>query len=176
VDITPGICCGMAEISRISFSHSIVMKCNITYKKQDDYTTPKEAWEFIFKNINCRDKVIWCPFYNNGHASIYLNELKINHIHTDNDFFTTDISFDYIIDNPPYSCKKEVIQRCLSLKKPFALLLPTETIERVYLSEIPYTILIPRQRYKFYEGKMTAPYKCAWFCFGFPFDKQIIYE
>ena len=151
------------------------MKPHIHYKKNDRYTTPKEAWQFVLKHIDCRDKVVWCPFYNDGQASTILNELKINHIHNDNDFFNTTVDYDYIIDNPPYSCKKDVLDRCLSLQKPFALLLPIETIERKYLHNKKFTILIPKERYRFFEGKSTPPFKTCWFLFGFDLP-QIIWE
>ena len=152
------------------------MKCNIVYKKQDNYTTPKEAWQLIFKHIDCRDKVVYLPFYNDGFATTYLNELNINHIHTNTNFFNNNVECDYIIDNPPYSCKKEVINTCLSLNKPFALLLPIETLERGYLHGKEFTIIIPKKRYEFKEGKSTPPFKTCWFCFGFNMNKQIMYE
>jgi hypothetical protein len=152
------------------------MKCNINYKKRDNYTSPFAAWELVFKQIDCKNKVVWVPFYCDGDASKHLTKLGINHIHQDKDFFTTDVSFDYIIDNPPFSIKKKVIDRCLSLKKPFALLLPVETIERQYMRDKQYTVIIPKQRYSFKEGKCTAPFRCGWFLFGFGLNKQLIYE
>ena len=150
---------------------------NVKFKKKDDYNTTLEGWELIFKHINCRDKVVWLPFYNDGSASIHLNKLGINHIHQNTDFFTTDVSFDYIIDNPPYSIKQSVIEHCLSLQKPFALLLPIDTIERKYMRDKNFTIIIPNKRYRFEEAQNTTPiFKVCWFCFGFDLPRQIIYE
>ena len=152
------------------------MKCNINYKKRDNYTSPFAAWELVFKHIDCKDKTVYLPFFCEGEASKHLTKLGINHIHQNTDFFTTDVSFDYIIDNPPYSIKKKVIDRCVSLRKPFALLLPVETIERQYMRDKQYTVIIPKQRYSFKQGDCTPPFRTAWFLFGFGLERQLIYE
>ena len=34
--------------------------------ENDDFQTPKEAWELIEKYIDLKDKVIWCPFWMEG--------------------------------------------------------------------------------------------------------------
>ena len=151
------------------------MKPHNIYKKRDDYTTPKEAFEFIFKHIP-RDKIVYDPFFCEGDSGKFMKELGINCIHEDSDFFTNDISFDIIVTNPPYSIKKKVIDKCLSLKKPFALLLPVETIERLYLHNVQFTLLIPKKRYSFKYGNGNPPFKTCWFLFGFNLSKQIIYE
>lgn len=45
------------------------------------------------------------------------------HIQNNQDFFKTDIpECDYIISNPPYSVKGEVLQRLFEIDKPFAML------------------------------------------------------
>ena len=151
-----------------------------TFKKNDNYTTPFEAWELIFKYIK-RDKV-WCPFFCKGDLSLHLDKLKINYIHIDKDFFTYEPDeWCCVIDNPPYSNKQQVIERLELLKKPYAILIPIDSLERKYMSKIlknktDYTIIIPSVRYSFKEGKVTPPFKTVWFCVGFGLGKQIIFD
>ena len=103
-------------------------------------------------------------------------------IHTNSEFFETNIEYDYIIDNPPYSCKEKVIRKCIELNKPFCLLLPIDTLERKYISNLfkdeDFTVIIPKKRWKFINNgsKVTMPFKTAWFTIGFGLKRQIIFE
>ena len=57
-------------------------------------------------------------FSRNGFRVIY------GHIQTGQDFFQTDTpDCDYIISNPPYSLKNEVLERLYAIGKPFAMLI-----------------------------------------------------
>ncbi|CAB4158166.1 hypothetical protein UFOVP695_37 [uncultured Caudovirales phage] len=103
------------------------MKLDLITKKNDEFYTPKYAIEPILKYLK-PNSLIWCPFDNensnyvkvfieNGHKVIY------THIHSEQDFFDLEIDCDYIISNPPYSIKGEVLNRLFSLNKPFAMLI-----------------------------------------------------
>ena len=93
----------------------------------DEFYTPMYAVEPILKYINKKSK-IWCPFdekdslfvkrfMEEGHEVIY------THINTGEDFFTYEVpECDYIISNPPYSLKGEVLDRLFEIGKPFAML------------------------------------------------------
>lgn len=145
--------------------------------KTDDYTTPPEAFELLFNYIP-RDKMVWSPFYCKGKLNM---PTDIKYIHTDKDFFTYEpTKYDYIIDNPPYSIKQKIFERCETLDKPYCLLVPLDTIERVYMNEIMKTkdvsIIIPRKRYKFNDNKVTMPFKAVWVCVGFGLERQLIFE
>lgn len=95
--------------------------------KNDEFYTPKYAILPIIKYIKPNSK-IWCPFdteeslfvkifCENGHHVIY------THIENGKDFFSIDVpECDYIISNPPYSLKTEVLQRLFEIGKPFAML------------------------------------------------------
>jgi hypothetical protein len=147
-------------------------------EKNDNYNTPIIAFELIFKYINIKNKQIWLYFYNNGE----LNELLTNYniIHENKDFFDYTPEYDYIIDNPPYSIKQKIFERCVDLNKPFALLVPFDTLERLYMNNImktkDVTVIIPKKRYKFNCNKSTMPFKSIWICIGFNLGKQLIFE
>jgi len=146
-------------------------------KRDDNYNTPPEAFDLIFSYIP-RDKKVWCPFYNNGDLSI---PKDIDVIHENKDFFAyVPEKWDYIVDNPPYSIKKQIFERCLSLGKPFALLVPFDSLERQYVSSMlkhnDFTVIIPHTRYKFNEMSFTPPFKCVFICVGFNLGRQIIFE
>ena len=71
--------------------------------------------------------MIWCPF--DLEESYYVKAFKANnfqvvntHINNGQDFFNTYIDCDYIISNPPYSLKGEVLERLFKIDKPFAML------------------------------------------------------
>ncbi len=95
--------------------------------KNDEFYTPSYAVIPILKYLN-KNSTIWCPF--DTKESLFVKILKaeghnvINtHIINGEDFFEIDKQCDYIISNPPYSLKTEVLQRLFELDKPFAMLL-----------------------------------------------------
>ena len=94
----------------------------------DEFFTPKFAIKPLLKYIKPRS-VIWCPF--DTHESNYVkifsengHEVINGHIETGQDFFKINPveDIDYIISNPPYSLKTEVLQRLFEIDKPFAML------------------------------------------------------
>ena len=155
---------------------------NETYlNRSDNYETQQEAFDLLFKYIKIeKDKKVWAPFYCNNLIKSYTFPFEL--IHTKSDFFETNIEFDYIIDNPPYSVKEKVIRRCVELGNPFCLLLPIDTLERQYISTLfkdeNFTIIIPKKRWRFINqgSKVTMPFKTCFFCVGFNLNKQIIFE
>ncbi|MGL5328857.1 MAG: hypothetical protein ACRDD7_06285 [Peptostreptococcaceae bacterium] len=86
--------------------------------------------EFIPKN-----KIIWCPF--DEEWSAFYQTFKRggwnvvrSHIKDGQDFFKYEPDeWDILISNPPFSKKDEVLKRCYEFGKPFALLLPANSIQ-----------------------------------------------
>ena len=121
---------------------------NKTFKKHDDYMTPKQAWEDI-KDYIPRDKEIWEAFYGDGKSGEYLEELGFNVIHEDIDFFDNDLG-DIIVSNPPFSKSKIVMERLAELDKPFIIIMPSSKINTGYMRETfmnkGLQIIIPRKR------------------------------
>jgi hypothetical protein len=92
----------------------------------DEFYTPPYAILPLLKYIKPKS-TIWCPFdtmeswfvkilSNEGHRVLY------SHLDSGADFFVETMECDYIISNPPYSKKGEVIQRLFSIDIPFAML------------------------------------------------------
>lgn len=93
----------------------------------DEFYTPPYAVEPILKYIK-PNSTIWCPFY--AEYSWFVKMIKnkgckVIHSHIDEgqDFFSMEVpECDYIISNPPYSLKGEILARLFEIGKPFAML------------------------------------------------------
>lgn len=93
---------------------------------KDEFYTPEYAVLPIAKYLE-PNSVVWCPF--DTEDSYFYKVLKrqghkviCTHIETGSDFFCTDVGCDYIVSNPPYSLKGEVLSRLFELGRPFAML------------------------------------------------------
>ncbi len=100
----------------------------VANSKNDEFYTPAYAIEPLLKYIP-KGKTIWCPFDTDD--SLFVKMLKANgnkviNTHLDNKqdffFYQPDQDYDYIISNPPYSIKTEVLERLFIICKPFAML------------------------------------------------------
>ena len=114
------------------------MALNIGYlqsdKENNELYTPLYAVDPILKYIP-KDKIIWCPFDEEWSAfyrrlkeegyNVVRSSLKDGH-----DFFTYGPEkWDMIVSNPPFSSKDKVLERLYSFKKPFAILLPLNSLQ-----------------------------------------------
>jgi hypothetical protein len=144
-------------------------------KKYDNFKTPIEVWKNIQQFIP-NDKKIWCPFYFNGEHT--LKELGYDIIHQDRDFFN-DEPHDYalVIDNPPFSIKKQVLERLLILDKPFILIMPVSTICYKYFKTYrdKIQIIIPPKRYNFMQNKSSATFDCLYFAYKMNLPRDIVW-
>ena len=100
----------------------------------DEVYTPFYAVEPLLEFVP-KDKVIWCPFDEEWSAYYQMfteNGYKVirSSIGDNQDFFTYEPeNWDVMISNPPFSKKDEVLRRAYELEKPFALLLPANSIQ-----------------------------------------------
>ena len=144
----------------------------------DNFNTPAAGWELAAKYLVKNDETVWQPFYNDGAIT---SKFK-NSIHVKKDFFAYEPKkYDFTIDNPPYSTKQEVIERLFKLGKPFALLIPSSTMYRVWFYKLKpssrdLTVIIPKTNYVFKGKEKSIRVETAWFCFGFNLGREIIYE
>lgn len=98
----------------------------------DDCQTPGYAVDPIVPYL--QGKLVWEPARGDG----YMMEALARHCKTvygtdikgGFDFFERELEAKYnlIVTNPPYSLKYEWLERCYSLHKPFALLVPVEML------------------------------------------------
>ena len=99
----------------------------VANSKNDEFYTPSYAIQPILKYIP-GGSVVWCPF--DREESLFVSELrkygcKVIHTHIADgqDFFEIPVpECDYIISNPPYSAKGQVLHRLFQIGKPFAML------------------------------------------------------
>lgn len=94
----------------------------------DEFYTPEYAVTPIAKYLAPPPAVIWCPF--DTEDSLFVKHFRAagytvlaTCICNGQDFFTMETpNCDYIISNPPYSLKGDVIDRLFEIGKPFAML------------------------------------------------------
>lgn len=168
-------------------------KIKRTQKKQtsgrDMFQTPSYATELLIPFFPAWGKRIWECAAGGGKIVRCLEEHGYDVIWTDInagrghklDFLmdTMSFPFDCIITNPPYSLKNEFYARCMSYKRPFALLIPAD-----YSGWVIDALrngaqkIIPTRRIDFItptgkSGKTghTANYHSLWLTHGFGLGK-----
>jgi hypothetical protein len=147
-----------------------------TFLKYDDYMTPFEAWENIIHLIPKNSK-IWSPFYGDGKQKEHFKKLGFNIIHKKKDFFIYEPKkYNIIIDNPPFSCKKEVFTRLKELNKPFIIICPSSMINTLYIRNLfknEIQILIPKRRIQFIKDGIEKNNRCNFECFYYCYKMNL---
>lgn len=150
---------------------------------------PDKALDCLLKYVPKSDK-IWCCSAGEGRMVNYMIEQGYDVTGTDIlqgfdfiDPLSPRPQFDRIIENTPYSIKDKWLEMCFSLNKPFALLMPITALGeqkrvKMYKKE-GIQVLLPEKRLQFIppngEGSGSWFY-AAWFCSGFGFPQDIMYE
>jgi hypothetical protein len=141
--------------------------------KQDEYYTPPLLVEPLLQYIP-PGSTIWCPFdtADSEYVRIFEKSFTVvrGHINEGKDFFEYEPdNWDIIISNPPFSRKLEVLERCYSLGKPFALLLglPILNYQEVgsFFLNRPLQLLIFDKKVSFDGG--TSAFNSSYFCWNF---------
>lgn len=147
------------------------------YVANDEYYTDNKEWDKIKEYIP-KDKIIWEAFYGDGNSSRYLSTLGFNVVSYDEDFFSANHG-DIVVTNPPFSKKKEVIQRLVELDKPFIMIMPLEVLTYKYTESIRnhLQVLIPKQRMIFLkDGKQVKfNYDCIFYCYKMNLSRDLFY-
>lgn len=147
-------------------------------RNNDECYTPHYAVNPLIKYISSQ-LTVWYPF--DTINSAFVNELFINgnkvifsHINDGKDFFNYEPPYyDIIISNPPFSIKDAVLKRLYELNKPFAMLLPVNTIQgvtRYKYFKNGIQLLVFDQRIGFHNlnNMITtvegSPFASAYFC------------
>ena len=157
----------------------------------DEFYTPVYAIEPILKYLK-PNSTIWCPFdtadsnfvkklVQEGHKVVY------THISNNEDFFEVEVpACDYIISNPPYSLKGEVLNRLFDIGKPFAMLVGVvglfESQSRFEMfANNNFEIMYLNKRvsyfkdYKEQKPSLNPPFSSVYVCSNI-LPKQIVFE
>jgi len=162
----------------------------VASSKNDEFYTPEYAIKPILKYIK-PNSLIWCPFdtENSNFVKLLIKEghnVIYTHICNNEDFFEMECECDYIISNPPYSCKGDVIQRLFEIEKPFAMLIGVvglfESQKRFEMfANNDFQIMYMNRRvayFKSYEEQkpsLNPPFSSVYLCKDI-LPKQIIFE
>lgn len=152
------------------------------FNEKDEYYTPQLLVQAIIPYIR-KDAVVWCPF-DSEHSEFVIalrengNKVLYSHIWYGQDFFEymPQEPFDYIISNPPFTRKLEVLQRLYEISKPFAMVmgLPILNYQEVgsFFLDKELQLLIVDKKVSF-DGN-TASFNNSYFCYDL-LPKDIIF-
>ena len=153
-------------------------------KISDNYVTNKEGWEKIKQYIPT-DKIIYSPFYCDGSMKKYFKEMGYDIIHNDDDFFINYNKYEYdiIIDNPPFSKRKQVFEKLKEIDKPFIIVCLSNLIACKYFTDLfneNLQIIIPKIRTKFTKFNSTncnytPPMGTFFYCYKMNLKKDLIF-
>ena len=143
-----------------------------TDKASDEVYTPAYAVKPLLKYLDMyyhpeHKTVIWCPFdkEDSEYVTIFRSEnyeviaSHIDDIGVNHNFFEYEPTepYNFIISNPPFSLKDDVLKRLYELNKPYAMLLPIPTLQGQ--KRFPYIkncqALIFDKRINYYTNKDT---------------------
>jgi len=163
------------------------MKPPLMQGRADDFQTPPSALWPLLPYLKS-DWIIWEAAAGKGNLAQALHErgwaVVASDILAGQDFLAWQpIAWDCIITNPPYSLKQQFLERCYSLGKPFALLLPLTAFEtarrqslfRRYGLEVIF--LDKRINFETPSGKGSgAWFAVAWFTWGLGIGKELTFS
>lgn len=116
----------------------VIIGLNIGYltsdKEDNELYSPYYIIDHIIKYLS-KDKIVWTPF--DCEWSAFYQRLKEegykvvrSSLQDGQDFFEYEPKeWDVIVSNPPFSIKDKVLERLYSFNKPFAILLPLNSLQ-----------------------------------------------
>lgn len=163
----------------------------VASSKNDEFYTPLYAIKPIAKYIPPHS-TIWCPFDTKDSLFVkYLSEqghyVCYSHKDMGYDFFECEVpECDYIISNPPYSCKGKVFERLFEIGKPFAMLVGVvglfESEHRFDMfSNNEFEIMYFNKRISYFKDysdqkpSLNPPFSSVYVCHKM-LPKQIVFE
>lgn len=103
----------------------------ITGLKSDEWYTPLETVKTMLEVFTpLRGARVLLPFdtEKSNFTKVITQDYDPFAIYGITDFLTSKYEFDYLISNPPYSNKDEIIAKCIETGKPCVLVLPIDTL------------------------------------------------
>jgi hypothetical protein len=154
----------------------------------DACQTPPYALDPLLPYLN-KFKTIWEPAAGEGYLVRALEDHKFNVVASDilkrKNFFDYEPAspWDCIITNPPFSVKFKWLARCYQLGRPFALLMPVETLgartaHKLFKHHGVQIILLDRRvnfKMPFKGWDSSAQFPTAWFSWQLDLPSQIVY-
>lgn len=169
---------------------NIYTKMNI--KKDECYTSYCEAEKLVnYLTVNKvikKDSKIWLPFdnclsniykafINYGYTNLILSNLELGL----DFYYYMPKDFDFIISNPPFSGRTNLLNRLLDIDKPFIILQGTQFFNNQYAVKYLcnlqqyFQFIMPRSRMNFLmydtneniirSGKSSAAFYSFWLCY-----------
>ena len=149
-------------------------------KDADNYITDKKGWEIIKEYIPT-DKKIWSPFYCDGKQKEYFKEMGFDIIHEDEDFFENNKG-DIIIDNPPFSKLRKILERLKQIDKPFILIMPSSKINAVWFQNLfkdHLQLIIPTKKISCCNLNPNIDFNFNWglyyYCYKMNLSKDLMF-
>lgn len=168
-------------------------RCQTPYYALDPLLPYLECFKISYKlkNLDGKPFVIWESACGDGQIvkklrlEDHTNEIIATDILTGHNFFTYEPKeWSIQITNCPYSIKYDWLRRSYELQRPFALLLPLETLgaatAQKLFSEYGIEIILLNKRINFnmpnkgYSGN-GAQFPVAWFTWGLNIGQQLTY-
>tara|TARA_R110000751_G_C13504546_1_gene450790 strand:- start:48 stop:581 length:534 start_codon:yes stop_codon:yes gene_type:complete len=168
-----------------------------TFTKNDDWMTPKKAWEDI-KEYLPKYGDIWEPFYGDGQSGYALKDitgLDVNQ-HPDYNFYDgipeeiDHMSETTIVSNPPFSDCKNIIPKLIEYGLPFILIMPSSKMNTQYFrnyfakNKDQLQIIIPRKRIQFLKmvdgvvlekQENKCNFDCFYYCWKMDLPRDIVW-
>ena len=162
--------------------HTIINKKSNS--KSDDFSTPAGVWKDIEKYLP-KSSTIYVPFWLDGGVKQAFTNLGCTDvIHEDVDYFKNQFKYDYVIDNPPWSIKKQILSKLKNDGTSFILLLPPSVLHTKYFREMfgfdkDIPIIIPRSRIHYIsktqndERPANCPFDTIYLCWRMNLPREI---
>ena len=100
-------------------------------KFSDEYYTRSASWARFVADAGLEGKTIYEPFFGDGSSRAELAKLGVTQISKKGDFWENIVAPDcptnFIMSNPPFSFKWEIMETLLERKRSFAFILPWQT-------------------------------------------------
>ncbi len=158
--------------------------------KNDDFFTKDREWKNISKLIP-EDKKVYMPFYSPySKCNELLGQYISNEIvYEDKDFFSYKITDGIVVDNPPFSNKKDILKKLVEDDTPFMLLLPVSSMCYKYFrntfekkNELQFVIMENRPSFikcnsngDLTDDNKSSAFDCIWFCYKMNLENDITF-
>lgn len=133
-------------------------------EKNDEWYTNRETVLLMYDLLNVQQgKKVMCPFDTEVSNFVKIgNDYGYKMLYGMRDWLDREYNYDYLITNPPFSIKDQVIEKCLKSGKPSALVLPIDSLggkrrHSLYKQYGYPTVYIPTRRINYIsvDGQQT---------------------